>query len=221
MKLSWLDREIWDSITFESEALSYALKLTIVLEVKEWKLHHCREKYTKYGNTKLVNFFNVEKEPRFQHWEPAFCAFSVNAFSLSEFGFCYISSRCSCFSEERSCLLCSAKVCWSMSTPNFKRHTISFAKTKVHIYRTSKVCQIRDKQQPIVMCDISYHLSLSMSCSSSNILIVSSCTCHAYAGLRISQLFHLKYDMFWSWCPDITWLQMSFVVCLFVIIGNL
>ena len=171
MKLSWLDREIWDSITFESEALSYALKLTIVLAVKEWKLHHCREKYTKYGNTKLVNFFNVEKEPRFQHWEPAFCTLSVNAFSLSEFGFCYISSHCSCFSEERSCLLCSAKVCWSMSTPNFKRHTISFAKTKVHIYRISKVCQIRDKQQPIVMCDISYHPSLSMSCSSSNILI--------------------------------------------------
>ena len=44
----------------------------------------------------------------FQHWKSTFCVFSVNAFSLSSpylslpFGFYYISSCCSCLSEERS-----------------------------------------------------------------------------------------------------------------------
>jgi len=85
-----------------------------------------------------------------------------------------------------------------MSTPNFKRHTISSAKTKQHTYRISKVCQISNKQQPIVICDILYHMSLSMSCSSSNILysysfiLHMSCLCRSQNILTVSsEIWHV------------------------------
>jgi hypothetical protein len=61
-----------------------------------------------------------------------------------------------------------------------------FCKDKAAHIQNFKGMADKDKQQPIVICDISCRLSLSMSCSSSIIIIVSSCACNAYAGLRIS-----------------------------------